>query len=479
MDDNRTGGPAEGLGEATTRLGTQPITRLIIAFSLPVITANIVNALYNIIDRIFVGRGVGETALGGISLVMPIMTVMMAFSILFGAGAANLISLRLGEGRREEAQSAANHCFWLLVIMGVIIIIVGHIFIDPILSILGAQEGSESIEYGRVFIRIIFFGAVFQQLAMGVANIVRSQGYPMLVMGGLLVSMVLNAVLVAFFIFGLHWGVAGSAWATVIAQAVAAVWFVGFASSKKVPLRLTPFRFRLSGKSVLRILSFGSAQAVVQFAMSFVIAFMNARVSLYGVRELDAEHGGDVALSSLTIYHSSVMIVFMIIFGLSMGSQPIFGYNYGAKQFGRVAEAYKKTVLYATAIAIIGFVIMHFFADPIIHLYAPGGSAPLIDFAIRCMRYATVALPVVGFQVVSAGFFVATGRPNTSLFLSMSRQVIFLIPLILVLGEKWGLMGVVMANPVSDFLSTLVTAIAVVFEFRRLRRVRRIETLDG
>jgi Na+-driven multidrug efflux pump len=453
--------------DATTRLGTQPIGKLILEFSLPAVTANVVTALYNIIDRIAVGRGVGEAALGGLSLVMPIMMIMGSFAVLFGAGAANLISLRLGEGRKEDAQSAANHCFCLLIVVGLLLTVAGLLFLDPILSILGAQDGSESLEYARVFMRIIFIGAVFQMISFGLSNVVRAQGFPTIAMVGMLICVGLNAALVVLFLFVFGWGVAGSAWATVIAQSVASVWFIGFLCSRRMPLRLTPFRF--SFRSVADLCSFGSAQAANNVAVSVSGWLMNVRISLYGVRELSSEHGGDIALSGMMISGSLSMIIMMIVFGISMGAQPILGYNYGAGKYKRVLETYKSAVLIGTIAGVISFLMMQLFADGLVRIFAPNGSEALIDFSVKVMKYMSIGMPFIGFQIISSGMYVAIGKPFASLILSMSRQVFLLIPIIFIFGEIWGLMGVAASNPVSDIASCGVTAIFICYEIRKLR----------
>jgi putative MATE family efflux protein len=455
--------------DAAARLGTQPIGKLILEFSLPAITANVVTALYNIIDRIAVGRGVGETALGGLSLVMPVMMVVGAFAILFGAGAANLISLRLGEGRREDALSALNHCFWLLIIAGLVITAAGLLFLDPILSVLGAQDNSESLGYGRAFLRIIFIGTVFQMLSLGLANTVRAQGFPTIAMIGMLICVGLNAGLVVLFIFVFHWGVEGSAWATVIAQAVASVWFIAFAFSRRMPLRLSPFRLRFSARSIADVCAFGSAQAVNNVAMSLVVWIMNVRISYYGVRELASEHGGDIALSGMTIVSSVSMIIIMVVFGFSMGAQPILGYNYGAGNYGRVRETFKKAAILATIVAAAGFLLMEFFSSGLVQIFAPGGSPALIEFSVMVMRFYAIGMPILGFQIIASGMYVAIGKPITSLILSMSRQVLLLLPLIFIFGEAFGLMGVVVASPVSDISSSGLTAFFIVRTLRKLR----------
>ena len=456
-------------GNEASRLGTQSIAKLLLVFSIPAVTSNIVTAIYNVVARIFVGRGIEEAALGGLSLVMPIMTIVLAFPILFGVGTANLISIRLGEKRKELAEAAANHCIWMAIVAGIAVSILGHIFLDPMLSILGAQEGSISLGYGREYIRIILYGSVFQFLGMSLANIIRSQGFPTGAMAGLLISVSINLALQYPFIYTLRLGVTGSALATVIAQASMAAFYIIFLRVTKTPVTLSPFRFRVSFRIMGEILTFGSSQAVAHFAMAYVIALFNERASYFGEMELAVAHGGDAALSGMTIASTVTMIVNMIVFGLSMGAQPIIGYNYGAKQLKRVRKAYTTAVLFATGTAVVGFVIMFFFAEPLVYLFAPDGSKTLIDFSTTALRIMSIGLPVVGFQIISSNYFVAVGRPKTALFLSLSRQVIFVIPIIYLLSNALGLIGVIIAGPAADFISSFVAAIVILHTFRKQR----------
>ena len=231
-------------GDAATRLGVEPVGKLLAQFSLPAMTGMIVNALYNIVDRIFVGRAVGEAALGGLALVMPVMTIVMAFSVLFGIGSANLISMRLGQERREEAENALNHCFWLLILSGALLTVLGVLFIEPILSMLGAQEGSASVDYARRFLRIILFGAVFFMMGLGFSHCTRAQGFPTVSMLSFVLGAAVNVVLVPIFLFVCGWNVEGAALGTVIAQAATVVFILAFGFSKKAVLRLRPFSIK-------------------------------------------------------------------------------------------------------------------------------------------------------------------------------------------------------------------------------------------
>jgi Na+-driven multidrug efflux pump len=462
--------------DAASRLGTDRVGVLLLRFSVPAITGMLVNALYNVVDRIFVGRGVNEIALGGLSLVMPLMTLSMAFAMLAGVGAANLISMRLGQQRRTDAENALNHCFRLLAIIGVVLMVLELIFLDPLLALLltGAQEeGSGVLQYARSYYRIILFGSVFLQLGFGFSHCTRAQGFPMVSMTGMIIGAGLNMILDPLFIFGFHWGVEGAAWATIISQAVSAVYVLAFASSKKAVIRLRFSRFSFNTKIVLDIFSFGMAQFLLQLAMSSVQLVLNISVNWYGAEGLGVKNGGAVALSGMTIIGSIMMLILMPVFGINQGAQPVLGYNYGAKKWDRVFSAFTKASLAATVITTLGFLIGQIFAPQLVALFVPDGSEAMRTFAPKAMRIGMLALPFVGSQIVASNMFVVTGRPKVSIFLSMLRQVIVLIPCILIFGKIWGLFGIVWATPVADTAAVVVTAALTVRELRKLKRMAR------
>jgi putative MATE family efflux protein len=455
--------------DAAGRLGTEPISKLLFRFSIPAITGMLVSALYNIVDRIFVGQGVNEIALGGLSLVLPLMTITMAFSMLFGIGAANMISIRLGQGRREEAENALNHCFFLLCGTGILITAVGLIFLDPILSLLGAQEGSEALGYARNYFRIILYGFPFFMLGFGFSHCTRAQGFPTVTMISMILGAVLNVILDPIFIFIFHWGVEGAAWATIISQFVSAVWILNFSHGKKAVIKLRLRSFKPSSAITAQIMAFGSAQFLLQFLMSAVQLLYNTSMGWYGAEALGVANGGDIALSGMNINGSITMLILMPVFGINQGAQPILGYNYGAKQFNRVLRAYLGAIAAATIICTLGFVVVQLFPVQLVHFFTPEGSQAMMDFAPRAMRLIVLLLPLNGFQIVSANFFVVTGRPKISIFLSMLRQCIALIPCMLIFGKVWGLWGVVAAAPVADTLAVLCTGVLILFELRKLK----------
>jgi putative MATE family efflux protein len=455
--------------DAADRLGTEPVSKLLLRFSIPAIVGMLVNALYNIVDRIFVGRGVDEVALGGLSLVLPLMSIFMAFSMLFGIGAANMISMRLGQGRRDEAENALNHCFWLLVICGIVIMSIGLIFIEPLLSIMGAQEGSASLEYARRYFRIILYGAIFSLVGFGFSHCTRAQGFPTITMISMFIGAGLNMILDPIFIFVLHWGVEGAAWATIISQCAASIWILSFNFSPRAVIRLRLRTFKPSLQIIGQIMVFGSAQFLLQFIMSGVQLLYNTSMGWYGAEALGVSNGGDIALSGMNIAGSIVMMIMMPIFGINQGAQPVLGYNYGAKRFNRVLKAYLMATSAATLICLIGFGIVQFFPVALVRAFTPDGSVALLSFAPRAMQIMTLFLPVNGFQIVSANVFVVTGRPKMSILLSLLRQCIALIPCMLIFGRLWGLWGVVSATPVADGFSFVITAIMIFFELKKLR----------
>ncbi|MDR0450227.1 MAG: MATE family efflux transporter [Treponema sp.] len=459
-------------GDAADRLGSEPVSKLLVRFSVPAITGMLVSALYNVVDRVFVGRGVNEIALGGLSLVMPLMTISMAFAMLFGIGSANMISMRLGQGRRGEAENALNHCFFLLVLTGLGFTVLGLAFIDPLLSVLGAQEGSEALEYAEKYLRIILYGGLFGMMGFGFSHCTRAQGFPAVTMIGMLIGAGLNMLLDPLFIFVFRWGVEGAAWATIISQLLSSVWVLSFNLGKKAVIRLRLGTFRPSPQIIRQIMAFGSAQFLLQLMMSGIQLLYNTSAGWYGAESLGVANGGDIALSGMNIVGSVVMMILMPVFGINQGAQPILGYNYGAKKFRRVLRAYLGAVSAATAICVLGFALGEIFPGFLVALFAPQGSAALLAFAPWGMRVQLIFLPLNGFQIVSTNFFVVTGRPKVSIFLSMLRQFIVLLPCMLIFGKIWGLWGLVAAAPVADGFSFLLTGTMIFFELRKLRSAR-------
>ncbi|MDR2923859.1 MAG: MATE family efflux transporter [Treponema sp.] len=455
--------------DAAGRLGTEPVSRLLLKFSIPAITGMLLNALYNVVDRVFVGQGVNEIALGGLSLVLPLMTISLAFGMLFGIGAANMISMRLGQGRKKDAENALNHCFFLLLGVGLLMTAIGLIFLEPILSLLGAQDGSESLHYARDYLRIILYGTVFSMVGFGFSHCTRAQGFPAITMIAMIMGAGLNIVLDPIFIFIFKWGVQGAAWATIISQAVSMIWIMSFSLGNKAVIKIRPRTFKPSLAAVVQIMSFGSAQFLLQFVMSGVQLLYNTSMGWYGVSALGVANGGDIALTGMNIAGAITMLILMPLFGINQGAQPILGFNYGARKFNRVLRTYLGAVAAGTLICTIGFAIVQLFPVQLVKIFAPDGSDALMVFAPRTMRTMMLLLPVAGFQIISTNLFVVTGRPKISIFLSMLRQCIVLIPCIFIFGHIWGLWGVIAAAPVADALSLFVTGTMIFFELRKLR----------
>jgi putative MATE family efflux protein len=430
----------------------------------------LVNALYGIVDRIFIGRFVSEIAIGGLSLVMPLMAVAFAFSMLYGVGAANMISMRLGQGRKEEAENALNHCFFLLITIGAVIIVLGLVFIDELLSMMGAQPGSEAIEYAKSYFRITLYGNIFMQLGFGLSHIARAQGFPLISMIRLLVGGVLNIIFDAIFIVGFGWGVEGAAWATVVAQAVSCVWMVAFCFGKKPVIKLKPWTFKPSFKIIYDMTGFGFPQFLMQFLASAVILLFNTILGIYGPRDLGVANGGDIALSGYVIVNTIANLFFMPVVGINQGAQPILGYNYGAKRFDRVFKTFTLAVISSTVICTIGFLVVQLFPLQITKIFVADGSEVLLSFSVQCMRVVMLLAPVLGFQVIAANLFVVTGRPKITTIINTLRQAAILVPVAIIFGNIWGLWGFIAAVPVTDGIAFIITGVIIFFELKKLRR---------
>jgi Na+-driven multidrug efflux pump len=358
---------------------------------------------------------------------------------------------------------------------GILLMVIGLVFMEPILSLLGAQEGSESLGYARNYFRIILYGTIFFTVGFGFSHCTRAQGFPAITMIGMLLGAGLNMILDPIFIFVFRWGVQGAAWATIISQFVSVTWILSFNLSKKPVIKLRLRSFKPSLKTILQIMAFGSAQFLMQFVMSGIQLLNNTSMGWYGAEGLGVPNGGDIALSGMNIVGSIIMMILMPVFGINQGAQPILGYNYGAKRYDRVLQAYLRAAAAATAVCTFGFILGEFFPQHLVRLFAPHGSPALMRYAPYVMRSFFLVFPLNGFQIISTNLFIATGRPRISIFLSMLRQCIFLIPCILIFGKIWGLWGIARATPVADVCSFLVVGTMISFEIKKLRQQSRLQ----
>lgn len=435
-------------------LEKEKVHKLLIKFSVPAIVGMLVNALYNVVDRIFVGNGIGSLGIAGITIVFPMMLFIMACGMLIGLGANSLVSIRLGQQKKEEAERIVGHAFTLLILVSLVITATGLIFLDPILKMLGASPAV--MPFAKDYSRIILIGTVFQSIGFGMNNFIRAEGRPKTAMITMLIGALINTVLDPLFIFVFQWGITGAALATIIAQMLSAVWVLRFFFSSESMLKIKPENLRLQPEIVGQIAAMGSAPFAMQMAASVLNIIMNVSLTTYG---------GDTAVSGMGVVNSVAVLFLMPIFGINQGLQPIIGYNYGARRFDRVKEALKLGIIYATAIVSFGFAVTRLFPREIIMLFN-SRDVELVSFGSKAVSIFLIFLPIIGFQIVSANYFQAVGKPKHAAFLSLSRQVLVLIPALLILPLFWGITGVLAAGPVSDLISSLITG---AFIFRELK----------
>ncbi|MDF2591305.1 MAG: family efflux transporter [Clostridia bacterium] len=442
--------------DRSKQLGEEKILSLIIKFSIPAIIGMLVNALYNIVDRIFIGNGVGSDGIAGAAIGFPIMLIMMAFNMLIGLGANSLVAIRLGEQKKAEAEQIMGNAFVLLVALSLVITVLGLLFLDPLLKLFGASE--TVLPYAREYMRIILAGSVFQAIGMGMNNFIRSEGSPRIAMVTMLIGAVLNTILDYLFVFVFHWGMAGAAYATIISLAVSAAWVLYHFVYGKSVLKLHVKNFKLKVDVIVKIAAIGAAPFLMQFAASILNAIMNRSLSAYG---------GDVAVSSMSAVMSITMLFLMPIFGINQGVQPIIGYNYGAKKYDRVKEALKLGITAATIVVIFGFIITRLFSVQLISIFN-AKDTELIAFGSHALKVFLIFMPIIGFQIVSSNYFQAVGKPVQAGLLSLSRQVLILIPAMLILPRFFGVEGVLYAGPLSDLVSSAITGVFLFYELRHL-----------
>ncbi|HZK35030.1 MAG TPA: MATE family efflux transporter [Bacillota bacterium] len=439
-------------------LGETNVLKLLVKFSIPAIVGMVVNALYNVVDRIFVGQGVNSTAIAGITASMPMFNIIMAFGMLFGLGGASLISIRLGQQNHKDAETVLGNGFLILAATGLMITFVGLIFLEPLLHLFGAR--GDVLPYARDYLSIILYGAVFQYVSFGLNHYIRAEGNPKIAMLSMMIGAVMNIVLDPIFIFVFNMGIKGAAIATIISQAASMTWVVSYFLRGKSILRFRRENFKINWIVTRRMVAIGSAPFAMQMAASLLNIILNN--SLYS-------YGGETAMSAIGVIMSVSMLILMPIFGINQGAQPIIGYNYGAERYDRVKKALKLAILFATIITTIGFTTIMLFSKQLIQLFN-SDDMELLRMGSTGLRIYMFMLPVVGFQIISSNYFQATGKPIFAMILSLSRQVLFLIPAVLLLPRlfNWGLTGVWLAGPTADFLAFLVTGILLIRELRQL-----------
>lgn len=436
-------------------LSEKKISRLLWDFSLPAITGLLVNALYNIVDSIFVGHGVGAIGLAAVTIAFPIMIILMGFGMLVGVGATTLISIRIGQQKQQEAEKILGNALILSIVLAVTLSAIFLTFLDPILIRLGAEP--EVLPYAHDFSRIILSGSVFMFIGFGLNNVIRAEGNPRIAMLTMVVSALLNTVLNPLFIFGLGLGIKGSALATVLSQAVAACLVLGHFMSSTSYLKFHRANFIIDKALAAKILTMGSSAFFMQVAASMMAGLFNHLLVIYG---------GQVAIAAMGVINRVSMLMMMPIFGIGQGMQPIVGFNYGAGNYDRVKEAVKKATIAATAVAVTGFIFVEGFDHYIIRLFS--SETDLIVLGAAGLKIFLLMLPLIGLQIIGSMFFQAIGKPTQSLLLSMSRQILILLPLLLTLPHFWGLTGIWLAGPLADLGATILTGLLLYIQLRRL-----------
>lgn len=439
-------------------LGTEPIGPLLARMAVPAVIAMGVNALYNLVDTIFIGRGVGPLAIGGVSIAFPIQIIVLAVGLLVGIGSASVISRAMGAGEQERAEETAGNAIFLTVVIGLVITGLGLYFAEDVLRLFGATD--ELLPYAREYLTTILPGAVFVSSAVAANHITRAQGHARAAMIIMLIGAGLNIILDPIFIFGFGLGVRGAALATVLAQFSSFVFAIWFYMSGRSVVTPTLRNLRPSWSLMPETMALGLSPFIRQIGASLFVIFTNNALRMYGT---------DLSISAFGIIHKILIFSLLPLVGISQGFQPIAGFNFGARNFERVRQALHKTIFVTGGIALIWFAVIQLFPGLIFRVFT--NDPELIEIGRGALRIVLLALPVLTLQITGAIFFQAIGKALPALVLTVSRQMLFLIPLVLILPGFFGVTGVWASFPAADALSVGITGAWLLAELRRLRRM--------
>lgn len=443
--------------KAALELGTKPVGKLLMQYAIPAIIAMTASSLYNMVDSIFIGQGVGPLAISGLAITFPLMNLSAAFGAAVGVGASTFISVKLGQKDYDTAKHILGNTMTLNLIMGLGVGLVCLLFLDPILRFFGASD--QTIPYARDYMVIILLGNVITHMYFGLNAVLRAAGKPKHAMSTTIFTVVLNTLLDPLFIYTFGLGIKGAAYATVLAQSLALIWQLYTFSRPKELLHFKRGTFRLQSSIIRNIIAIGLSPFSMNVCACIVVILINNSMVHYG---------SDLAVGAYGIANKVAFIFVMINMGVNQGMQPIAGYNYGAMRYDRLMKVVKYSIIAATAIMTTGFIIAMTIPGTCARLFTTDPT--LIDLSAKGIRYIMVAFPVVGYQMVVSNFFQSIGKAKISIVLSLSRQLLILLPLLLVLPTMFGINGVWVSMPVSDTLSAFMAAWIMIVYMRKFKK---------
>ena len=438
-------------------LGKESIGRLRLQYSIPAIIGMTITSIYNIIDSIFIGHGVGPMAIAGLAISFPLMNLVVAFCTLVSAGGSTLASIRLGQKDMKGATEILSHTLMLCITNSFFFGILSFIFLDDILVFFGAS--SETLPYARSFMQVILLGTPITYTMIGLNNVMRATGYPKKAMLTSMVTVVANIILAPIFIFHFEWGMRGAATATVISKLIGMVWVVSHFVKKDSTVHFEGNIWKMKRRIVESIFAIGMSPFLMNLAACFIVIVINQGLKRYG---------GDLSIGAFGIVNRLVFIFVMIVMGVNQGMQPIAGYNFGAQQYARVSRVLKLTIIFATVVTTSGFLMGMIIPDLVVSIFT--SDEELIAISARGLRIVVMFFPIIGFQMVTSNFFQSIGMASKAIFLSLTRQMLFLLPALIILPRFFGVAGVWYSMPVSDLLASLVAMVMLVSQFRKFKR---------
>lgn len=438
-------------GTIPTSLGTESIPKLLKQYAVPAIIAMTASSLYNMIDSAYIGQGVGPMAISGLAVTFPLMNLSTAFGTLVGVGASTLISVLLGQRNYSVARRVLGNVIIMNCVIGLLFMAVSLLFLDPILYFFGASEAT--IPYAREYMQVVLIGNIITHLYFGLNAVLRAAGHPRKAMYATILTVALNTILDPIFIFVLDMGIRGAAIATVISQLVSLIWQIKIFSNKDEFLHFSKDMMKFDSKIAYRSLSIGMAPFLMNVASCFIVILINKGLQTYG--DMEMAGGGDLSIGAYGIINRLSFLFVMVVMGFTQGMQPIAGYNYGAQLYDRVIKVLRLTIICATIVMTAGFLVAMIFPELMVKIFT--SDPQLIELSSKGARLVFLAFPIVGFQIVTSNFFQSLGMAKKAIFLSLSRQLLFLAPCLIILPRLIGVKGVWLSLPISDIISTIVT----------------------